>query len=64
MVVLCIVLILFRKRFARSAIRNQNRLWGYRFGSGTEQLTELMFVLIALLLIAQSVWRMTGTRHG
>jgi hypothetical protein len=50
----------FRKGYAALIIKDQNRLWGFRFGERTTRLTEIVVVVIAMLALVAGLLAMLG----
>jgi hypothetical protein len=51
-----VLLIVFRKRFARKSVREQNAFWGLRMGEGEVRISEIVAVPIGIGFIAFGVW--------
>ena len=56
-------MILWRDRFARKTIEEQNRVWGFRFGEREEKRTKLIVFVVGMgfivfgLLALSGVWQ-------
>jgi len=42
-----VLLIVYKSRFARYAVKAQNKTWGFRFGRREEVMTEIIVALVA-----------------
>jgi len=54
------MLLWFRKEFAVFCIKDQNRLWRFRFGERTIWLTEVVVVVVALCMITAGLLCLMG----
>ena len=59
-IVVGILMIVFRKPFARKAVRDQNAFWGLRMGERDVRITELVAVPIGIGFIVIGVWMLLG----
>ena len=59
-IVVGILMIVFRKPFARKAVRDQNAFWGLRMGERDVRITELVAVPIGIGFIVIGVWMPLG----
>jgi hypothetical protein len=51
-----VLLIVFRKRFARKSVREQNAFWGLRMGEREVRISEIVAVPIGIGFIVFGVW--------
>ena len=54
-IVVGVLLIVFRKRFARKTVREQNAFWGLRMSERDVKITELVAVPIGMVFIVVGV---------
>lgn len=50
-VILGLVMLMFRKPFARSAMRQQNEVFGFRFGEREVRISEYVIFLVAIFFV-------------
>jgi hypothetical protein len=55
-IVVGVLLIVFRKPFARKTVRDQNAFWGFRMGERHVRISELVAVPIGIGFIVMGVW--------
>jgi len=55
-IVVGVLMIVFRKPFARKAVRQQNAFWGLRMGERDVRISELVAVPIGIGFIVLGVW--------
>jgi hypothetical protein len=55
-IVVGVLMIVFRKPFARKAVRDQNAFWGLRMGERDVRISELAAVPIGIGFIVMGVW--------
>ena len=55
-----IYLLVFRKQFARSCIKDQNRLWGFHFGEREVWISEIVAVIVGFGFILFAVLAALG----
>jgi hypothetical protein len=55
-IVVGLLMIVFRKPFARKAVRDQNAFWGLRMGERDVRISELVAVPIGISFIVMGVW--------
>ena len=55
-IVVGVLLIVFRKPFARKTVRDQNAFWGFRMGEPHARISELVAVPIGIGFIVMGVW--------
>lgn len=53
-------LLVYRKEFARNVVRDQNRLWGFRFGEREARRSEPIVVLVAVGFLGFGVAALLG----
>jgi hypothetical protein len=58
-VVMGVLLVVFRKPFARDAVRQQNAFWGFRFGEREVRISERVAVLVGISSIG--FWSLVST---
>jgi hypothetical protein len=58
--ILGILLILFRKPFARLSVAQQKALWGFRWGEREVRWTELSLILIGVCALIFGIFALTG----
>ena len=49
------LLIRFRKEFAALCVRDQNHVWGFRFGERTIRVNEVVLLIVGLLSIGMGL---------
>jgi hypothetical protein len=54
---------IFRKQFAKSAMKNQNRTWGFRFGEEKVKIAEVFAFLAGLGFMIISLLDIFGVIH-
>jgi len=51
-----VLLIVFRKRFARKSVREQNAFWGLRMGEREVRWSERGIVVVSIAFLVFGVW--------
>jgi hypothetical protein len=51
-----VLLIVFRKRFARKSVREQNAFWGLRMGEREVRISEIVAVPIGIVWVVMGIW--------
>lgn len=46
-----IILILFRRKFAKKLVYGQNKTWGFRFGETDQNITSIITAITGFLLL-------------
>ncbi len=53
-------LVLLRKRFAQYTIRQQNRVWGFRFGDSATRSAEVVALVVGIGFVAIGILATLG----
>jgi hypothetical protein len=55
-IVIGVLMIVYRKRLARKAVRDQNAFWGLRMGERDVRISELLAVRFGIVWIVMGIW--------
>jgi hypothetical protein len=55
-IVIGVLMIVYRKRLARKAVRDQNAFWGLRMGERDVRISELLAVPFGIVWIVMGIW--------
>jgi hypothetical protein len=55
-IVIGVLLVVYRKPFARKSVRQQNALWGFRMGERDVRITEIVAIPIGIGWIVLGIW--------
>lgn len=59
-IVLGVIMLMFRKPFARSAMRQQNEVFGFRFGEREVGISEFIILLVAIFFVVFGLLSLLG----
>jgi hypothetical protein len=56
-------LLIWRKRFAAAVVREQNRMWGFRFGQREERISLFVATLVGIGFLTIGILGLLGLIH-